>query len=181
MTSFFAGGSGWNVTVYAPTSRGNFLDFPWDPSTRQVVSNGVVPALYYHDNFAAAFPGTPVNDFALVASGNIAVAAGSYQFCTTSNNGSWLFVDGVLLVYNQGLHATATACQSIQLSEGIHTTTVNYFKQQFNRTVSGATLEVSMNGSLIILQINGKAPNRQFSVFGGLWPTCGCRLKCVTY
>ncbi len=147
------------MTTYAPTSISGFADFPWDLSTWQVVSNDIVPYLSYHNNFAEAFPGTPANEFALAATGNIAVSAGNHQLCITSQNGSWLFVDGELLIYNQGqTSTTATVCQDIQLDEGIHNTTVNYFKQQANRTGSGATLEVSMNGSLIILQIDGMAP-----------------------
>jgi hypothetical protein len=45
-------------------------------------------------------------------------------------------------------------CQSILLNEGIHSITVNYFKQQSRRTGSKAALDVSMDGSLIIF--NGK-------------------------
>jgi hypothetical protein len=66
-------------------------------------------------------------------------------------------VDGELLIYNQGQNSTtATVCQDIQLDEGIHTITVNYFRQQANCTGSGTKLEVVMNGNLIILQIDGK-------------------------
>ena len=153
LTSSCAGGSGWNVTVYVPTSIGGFADFPWNLSARKAVSNGIVPYLFYHDNFAENFPGTPTEDFALTATINIAVAAGNYQFCTTSSDGSWLYVDGSLAVKNQGLHAPMTVCQSNYLYyTGIHTIRVNYFKHAGSST----TLEVSMDGSFTIS--NGKAP-----------------------
>jgi hypothetical protein len=146
------------VTVYAPTSMGRFSDFPWDPSVRKVVSNANVTILSYHNNVAEDFPGTPAEDFALIATSNIAVKAGEHVFCTTSQDGSWLYVDGRLLVINYDYRNwwwydyPVTVCQKIQLDEGIHSITVNYFKH----TTSWATLEVSMDGSLITA-LNGKA------------------------
>jgi hypothetical protein len=148
--------------MYVPTSMGNFSDFPWDPSLRQAVSNAVVVYLSFLDNFAEAFPGTPADDFALIATGNIAVSAGYHQVCTTSLDGSWLFVDGMLKFnnniylnyWNYGYYDYPITCQNIQLNEGIHTITVYYFKQHANRTGSRATLDVWMDGSLI--NLNGK-------------------------
>ena len=157
--------------VYVPASMGNFSAFPWDPSARQAVGNAIIPYLSLRDNFAEAFPGTPADDFALIATSNISVSAGYHQFCTKSFDGSWLFVDGNLLVSNEYYlncwyysrygyywyysYCMDPACQYIHLSEGAHTITVNYLKQQVDRFGSRAALEVSMDGSLIIL--NGKA------------------------
>ena len=151
-----AGGPGWNVTVFVPASASSFSDFPWDPTFRQVVSNVIVSYLSYHDDFAKDFPGTPANDFAIVATGNVAVSAGYHVFCTFSYDGSSLFVDGTRLFDNYGTYMHPT-CGYIRLNEGIHTITVNYFKQHANRTGSRASLEVSMDGSLIIM--NGKDPH----------------------
>jgi hypothetical protein len=161
-TMSFAGGPEWNVTTYTPTLRGKFFSFPWDPSARHVVGNAIISYLSYHDNFAEAFPGTPADNFALSATGNITVSAGYHRFCTTSLDGSELFVDGRLLFrvdnnnYWNSWYFMHPVCQDIQLDEGIHTITVNYFKQHVNQTGSVSLLEVSMDGSLIIL--NGKAP-----------------------
>jgi hypothetical protein len=140
--------------VYVPTSMGGFFDFPWDPSARQVVSNANVPYLSYHDDFAKDFPGTPADDFALIATGTIAVSAGSHQFCTVSAYGSWLFVDGTYILNNY--YYNYSYCQNVQLATGIHTITVNYFKH----TGPSGMLEVYMDGSLIII-LNGKAPHAQ--------------------
>jgi hypothetical protein len=155
------GWPGWNVTVFVPTSMGGFSDFPWDPSARQVVSNANVPYLSYHDDFAKDFPGTPADDFALIATSNIAVSAGYRRFCTNSADGSWLFVDSRLLVIHQGLHSASISCQSIYLDEGIHTISVNYFAHD-----GSATLEVYMDASLITGILNGK--NLQKTELGGL-------------
>ena len=177
-----AGGSGWNVTVYVPASMGGFSDFPWDPTARQAVSSAIVPYLSFQNNFAQAFPGTPADNFALIATSNITVSAGSHQFCTSSRDGSWLFVDGSLLVTNDYYsncwyysrygyywlysYCVNPACKYIQLNEGVHTITVNHLKQHVNRFGSWAALEVSMDGSLIIL--DGKAPQIVYC-FGGLY------------
>jgi hypothetical protein len=149
-------GSGWNVTVYVPTSMSGFSEFPWDPSTRQVFSNVIVPYLSYRDDFAEALSRMPTEDFALIATKYISVSAGYHQFCTASIDGSWLFVDGTLLVSNT-YYGLYPACQSILLSDGIHNITVNYFKQQVNRMDSKPALEVSMDGSFIVLNRNGKS------------------------
>jgi hypothetical protein len=143
---------------------GDLSDLSWDPSARRAVSSAIVPYLSFHDNFAEAFPGTPAVNFALVATSKIVVTAGYHQFCTTSHDGSWLFVDGSLLVsddyaywhcrYGSSWYCMRPVCQYIQLNEGVHTITVHYLKLPANRF--GAALEVSMDGSLIVL--NGKAP-----------------------
>ena len=168
LISSCAGGSGWNVTVYVPASMGDFSYYTWDPSARQAVSSAIVPYLSFQNNFAQAFPGTPASDFALVATSNVAISAGTHQFCTNSRDGSWLFVDGRELISNyyswyypesfwQMYYRYFSFCSDIQLSEGVHTITVKYLKHQFNRSGSWAALEVSMDGSLIIP--NGKAPS----------------------
>jgi hypothetical protein len=132
------------VTVYVPTSSKGFQDFPWDPSARQTFSRSIVPYPYLSDlDFDKTFPGIPTDHFALTASSTIAVGAGSHRFCASSNDGSWLYVDGVLVVDNGGRHGRKTVCENIQLSGGFRTVTVNYFQGD-----GGKTLEMSMDGSL---------------------------------
>jgi hypothetical protein len=129
------------------------FDFPWEPYSRQVVINANVQNLSYHDDFAIDFPGTPPNNFALFATGDIAVKAGYHQFCIESDDGSWLYVDNSLLINNQGMHSAFSACQYIQLLGGNHNITVMYFQ-----SYGSATLEVSMDGFLIRLGVDGMAP-----------------------
>ncbi len=142
------------MTVYAPTSMGGFSYFPWDPSERQIVSNANVTILSYHNNFTEDFPGTPAGDFALIATSKIAITAGEHVFCTTSQDGSWLYVDEMLFISNYywTMGYDYPVCQNIQLNQAIHNITVMYFKH----TGSSASLEVSMDGSLITA-LNGKA------------------------
>jgi hypothetical protein len=136
--------SGWDVTVYTPTSTSGFQDFPWNSSARRAVSHANVPILSYSDNFTLHFPGTPDDDFALTATSTVSAEAGHRQFCTSSDDGSWLYVDGGLLINNQGLHASQTVCQYIELSAGIHSVAVRFFEH-----TGAASLEVSMDGSPI--------------------------------
>ena len=48
--------------------------------------------------------------FAMVATGTMTVSAGKYTLCTTSQDGSRLYVDGTLVVDNGGLHAPKQVC-----------------------------------------------------------------------
>ncbi len=141
------------MTVYVPTSTGYFSDFPWDPSARRAVSSAIVPYLSFDENFAEAFPGTPAQNFAFVATSDIAISAGLHEFCTTSDDGSWLFVDGSLLINNGGVHPPFAVCQNIQLIEGMHTIVVNHFQH-----LGWARLDVYMDGAKLISQPQGKAP-----------------------
>jgi hypothetical protein len=147
--------TGWDVVIYVSTLPGNLLDFPWDPLVRQAVSHASVPYISFHNNFADYFPGAPVNNFALVATCNIAVAAGSHKFCTKSDAGSWLYLDGSLLIKNDGLNTSISEsfCQDIVISQRFHNLTINYFTNN-----SGAILEVYMDGSLVLP--NGKTPTQ---------------------
>ncbi len=59
------------------------------------------------EKFQQAVPGTPGDWFAATFQGRFAVqTAGSYTFCTLSDDGSDLSVDGARVVDNGGLHGT---------------------------------------------------------------------------
>jgi hypothetical protein len=100
--TFNLGGSGWDVTTYAKLS-GSLDDFPSDLSQLMTVGHAHVQTLNYHDDFAKDIAGTPHDNFALVATGAVTLTAGEHTFCTASDDGSWLYLDGALLVNNGGL------------------------------------------------------------------------------
>jgi hypothetical protein len=59
------------------------------------------------DKFQQAISGTPVDRFATTFQGRFVVqTAGAYTFCTSSDDGSDLTIDGSLVVDNRGLHVT---------------------------------------------------------------------------
>ncbi|MFO0687249.1 MAG: NPCBM/NEW2 domain-containing protein [Myxococcota bacterium] len=68
------------------------------------------------------------DDFGLVFTNTLNVtSAGVYEFQLTSDEGSKLFVDGVLVVNNDGEHVAVTVTGSRNLTAGSHTLRVEYF------------------------------------------------------
>ena len=82
------------------------------------------------------------DNFAIRYTGNIRIdTAGSYTFSTTSDDGSQLFIDGSLIVNNDGLHASQKRSASTTLSTGIHEIVVTFFEK-----TGGEQLIVSYSG-----------------------------------
>lgn len=54
--------------------------------------------------------------------------AGDYRFCTESDDGSCLYVDGLLVVDNDGCHALRTASGTVKLTHGRHPLLVQFFQ-----------------------------------------------------
>ncbi len=73
--------------------------------------------------------------------------AGAYTFFTQSDDGSQLFIDGDLVVNNDGLHAITEKQGSINLNAGTHEIVVTYFER-----AGGNTLNVTMEGPSIAKQ-----------------------------
>ncbi|NTW97049.1 MAG: N-acetylmuramoyl-L-alanine amidase [Oscillochloris sp.] len=59
----------------------------------------------------------------------VAPTLGVYTFQTTSDDGSWLWVDGTPVVVNAGLHATGSASGAISLAAGRHVLSFKYFER----------------------------------------------------
>jgi hypothetical protein len=57
----------------------------------------------------------------------VAPTAGEYAFQTTSDDGSWLWVDGAATVVNAGLHPTSSVTGTISLAAGRHVLSFKYF------------------------------------------------------
>ncbi|HEU5052946.1 MAG TPA: right-handed parallel beta-helix repeat-containing protein, partial [Hanamia sp.] len=75
-------------------------------------------------------------------SGYIDVPAdGQYTFYTTSDDGSKLYIDNVLVVNNDGIHASLEKSGTIGLKAGKHAITVGFFQQE-----GGNVLSVSYEG-----------------------------------
>jgi mono/diheme cytochrome c family protein len=74
-------------------------------------------------------------------------AAGAYQFHLTSDDGSKLWIDGRLVVNNDGIHAAATKSASVELFKGTHKLVVGVFN-------AGGGIELG-------LEIEGRGLGRQ--------------------
>jgi hypothetical protein len=57
-----------------------------------------------------------------------APTAGTYRFRITSDDGSWLWVDGREVTRNEGLHPASSVEGSVYLGAGLHTLAVKFFE-----------------------------------------------------
>eukprot|EP00971_Amphidinium_carterae_P077725 1536766-Amphidinium_carterae.1 len=71
------------------------------------------------DNFAARWSG-----------GLVIIKAGTYTLKTSSDDGSWLFMDGELVVDNGGWHAMLARSSTIELRAGVHQVTLEMFENR---------------------------------------------------
>ena len=95
------------------------------------VGEKVVKDVYVRSNsdFMREIPGTPSHDYAWVYYGTVQIVRqGTYTFCSTSDDGSFLYVDGHRLVNNDGLHGTRRRCASTKLTTGKHKVEVRGFQ-----------------------------------------------------
>ncbi|MDQ3000646.1 MAG: PA14 domain-containing protein [Fibrobacterota bacterium] len=82
------------------------------------------------------------DDFAMEFVGFVNItAAGTYTFFTSSDDGSRLFVDGRLIVDNDGLHGVQERSGQIALVAGYHAIKVQYFERG-----GGEVLDVKYQG-----------------------------------
>jgi hypothetical protein len=59
----------------------------------------------------------------------VAPATGEYAFRTSTDDGSWLWVDGTPVVVNNGLHPADDATGTIVLGAGLHVVSFKYFER----------------------------------------------------
>jgi hypothetical protein len=97
-----------------------------------------VPVVSFNsaDDFRRYVPACPDSNYAWRFYGKIRVAAiGEYTFCTTSDDGSLLYVDltpndkrltYTLLIDNDGLHGARQYCKAVTLAGGIYQTKASF-------------------------------------------------------
>src|SRR5262249_42521684 len=102
----------------------------------------------------AIFSGGPADHVAIRFTGKVTlVTAGTYTFYTTSDDGTQVYVDGVRVVNNDGVHGTAnTVSGAVTLAAGAHNIEVRYFDY-----TSTAEVKVEWSGPNVARQILGKA------------------------
>ncbi|MDH4016915.1 MAG: PA14 domain-containing protein, partial [Actinomycetota bacterium] len=70
------------------------------------------------------------NYFGLVFTNQINVpTSGDYEFYTNSDDGSILYIDGQVVVDNDGLHGPRTVANSVTLTAGLHDLRVEFFEK----------------------------------------------------
>jgi fibro-slime domain-containing protein len=88
-----------------------------------------------------AWRGNPPQAFSARWAGSfVALRGGTYFFATASDDGSWVYVDGRLVVDNGGRHRRHLAAASVVLNRGVHSVLVEYFNDggAFNFELSWA-------------------------------------------
>jgi hypothetical protein len=82
-------------------------------------------------NFRRGFPGVTKRFewFAIDYSGRFwAEKPGEYDFSLTSDDGSNLYIDGELVVDNDGIHSTRERSGAVRLTRGVHKIRVSYYQ-----------------------------------------------------
>ncbi len=100
------------------------------PVTTGTTTNFSIAPRLRDDNFGFRFTSRIVID-----------TGGTYTFYTASDDGSQLFINGAMVVDNDGLHAVQEQSGSISLSAGEHDITVTFFERG-----GGQSLTVSYAG-----------------------------------
>jgi hypothetical protein len=78
--------------------------------------------------FKDAVVGTPSHDFAVEYFGNLKIVKGDeYNFCTESDDGSRIFIDGHMIDNDGGLHGKKKVCGDVKLVPGTHSVKVTFF------------------------------------------------------
>ncbi len=104
--------------------------------------------------------GQSADEFTNAFKSNLSVPkSGRYNFFTTSDDGSRLYIDGQLVVNNDGPHGMVEKSGAISLDTGMHTIRVNYFDSG-----GGDGLKVSWKGPGIKKQ---EIPAKNLFVTGG--------------
>jgi len=103
--------------------------------------------MYLSDNFSIGAAQQDDN-FGFRFTANLTLSqAGTYTFFTTSDDGSQLFIDGQMVVDNDGLHGNKEEEGSINLAAGDHEVVVTYFEKG--------------GGSSLFVQIDGPSLEKQ--------------------
>jgi hypothetical protein len=119
----------WFMRVFRGDSINNMNDAAW--RDLDFVGKSTIPAISFGDlpDIRRYVPGTPQGNYVWVIYGRVEITqAGTYQFCSTSDDGSFLFVDDNRIVNNDGLHGAVRVCGNVVLSPGMHNVRVRGFQ-----------------------------------------------------
>ncbi|MEM8987036.1 MAG: PA14 domain-containing protein, partial [Pseudomonadota bacterium] len=107
------------------------IDFSATPD-----ATAVVGSIDHMDRSDPFWDGGADNQFAAKYEGQLNVeTGGTYTFDLTSDDGSALYIDGVLVNDNDGLHSTRTETVTIDLDAGAHDIEILYFENGGSQTL----------------------------------------------
>jgi PA14 domain len=100
-----------------------FANTTWGGSPVHTVADTELSAARMRQRWS----GAPPEQFSVRWTGYLTVGrAGQYDFATTSDDGSWLYIDNQLIVDNGGVHSRRTQAGRIELAEGSHRVRLEY-------------------------------------------------------
>lgn len=112
-----------------PLTQGLTATYFSDTNWSSTPIKSMVDPIPSTDALSDAWSGSPPEVFSTTWAGSLTVLrAGAYTLATTSDDGSWLYVDGRLVVDNGGHHAPHTAFGVIRLDRGVHEIFIRYFQ-----------------------------------------------------
>ena len=122
------------------------------------IATETVTAINEYAGGGAFYAGGPTDNFAARYEGSFVVGQnGRYTFSLNSDDGSELYINGVKIVDNDGLHGNVRLDGSVDLAAGVHDIDVRYFEAG-----GGATLDLDWAGpgfGLTQMIFDGTAPN----------------------
>lgn len=110
--------SKWNLRVYSIPGIGRVQNYI---KTGKLVGSNVVPYVDFHGyhSMQRYIPGLPGSWYGWVLDGKVKIKkGGDYGFCSTSDDGSFVYVNRRLLVDNDGLHGDREVCSTVHLDPG---------------------------------------------------------------
>ncbi|MEM6641212.1 MAG: PA14 domain-containing protein, partial [Pseudomonadota bacterium] len=160
----------------APTPNGAFGYAVYDGNWNVLPNFGALnPIATGSSNTIGVNVTSQTETFGLVFTNTLTVpSATSYTFRTRSDDGSRLYIDGQLVVDNDGLHGARTRSGAITLTPGNHALRVEFFEKfggqvlEVNYQVAGGAFgPIPANGELA----GGGSPGSGFaySVYDGSW------------
>lgn len=118
--------------------RGEYVDsFEWDGRFRDWGTGGPV-------SLSEAFIVEQTRVFR-------APVAGTYTFRTTSDDGSWLWIDGAVVVNNSGLHDVRSATGEIYLRAGVYSLSFKYFERT-GAAAAGYDVKLPDSDDFVVIQ-----------------------------
>ncbi len=118
----------WNLTS-APS---NVASVPFSTTPTFV---GTIPNINWptQSDSIARWLGAPTSRWGIRFSGSISIpTAGNWSFGINSDEGSQLYIDGSLVIDNDGLHGMVNLTGSVVLTTGYHTFEIRYFEDGGN-------------------------------------------------
>jgi hypothetical protein len=162
-------GGGNLLPAVSPSNTVNGLDYKYyEASSYSVVPNfsGITPIKTGNVNNFDISVANRSENFAIDFTGYVNIPSdGQYTFYLSSDDGSNLYIDGIQLVGNDGLHALIQQSNSIGLKAGLHAISVGYFNATGDKG-----LQVSYSGPGVTQQVVPSSALYRVSIGGSLLP-----------